>query len=266
MKRSKVEADLLNSIKVALISEEFPPFMFGGIGSACYDYAMVLSKKGVKTTVFCGKSKEVSNEQVNNNLEVVRLPCFEVPPRFLWFQLQNIKYLSNTLRDYSVIHVFNPQAGAISALLKKSLEKPLLTSIHGLHLTSLKVSLASPSDNWNVKDIGFQIAGYPLQYLLHAICLQNSDHIAVCNYSTAFELKKMFSHIDPAKISVIYNGINFDDVKSINTRRTKPWSYNLLRSFILVERSNLLYKCAFKTEAYSPRFYRRNIWRWTAKK
>jgi glycosyltransferase involved in cell wall biosynthesis len=209
-------------LKVALISEEFPPFMFGGIGSACYDYAMALSRKGVKTTVFCGRSKEVNTEQVNDNLEVVRLPCFEAPPRFLWFQLQNLKFLSNALRDYSVIHVFNPQAGGTVALLKKRLEKPLLTSIHGLHLTSLKVSLAAPTENWSAKDIGFQITGYPLQYLLHAICLQNSDHIAVCNHSTAVELKKMFSHIDPVKISVIYNGINFDDVKFISLEEKNP--------------------------------------------
>ena len=202
----------MDSLKVALISEEFPPFMFGGIGSACYDYAMALSKKGVQTTVFCGKSRKISREQINSNLEIVRLPCLEAPPRFVWFQLQNLKPFMNLLGDYSVLHVFNPQAGATTALLKQKLKKPLVTSIHGLHLSSLKLSLCSPRANWTAKDIGFQLAGYPLQVLLHDVCLRNSDHVAVCNYSTATELKQMFSYLNPDKVSVIYNGLNFEDI------------------------------------------------------
>jgi glycosyltransferase involved in cell wall biosynthesis len=204
----------VKSLKVAVISEEFPPFMFGGIGSACYDYALALSRKGIKTTVLCGKSRTMNKEQVNENLEVIRLPCLELPPRFFWFQLQNLKFFRKQLEDYSVIHIFNPQAGAAIALLSKQLRKPLLTSIHGLHLTSLKLSLSSPQDS-PFKDIAFQIAGYPLQTLLHQACLKNSDHIAVCNYSTLAELNKMFRFIDPTKTSVIYNGINFDFIESI---------------------------------------------------
>jgi glycosyltransferase involved in cell wall biosynthesis len=211
----------LNSIKVALISEEFPPFMFGGIGSACYDYAMALSKKGVETTVFCGKSKKISIEKVNEDLHVVRLPCFDVPPRFIWFQLQNLKLLANLLRDYSIIHVFNPQAGATSALLKQRLERPLITSIHGLHLISLKLSIASPLDNWSARDIGFQFAGYPMQVVLHDICLRKSDHIAVCSNSAVIELKRMFGHIDPSKISVVYNGINFEEIQAVKSEENQ---------------------------------------------
>ncbi len=205
---------MVKSLKVAVISEEFPPFMFGGIGSACYDYALALSRKGIETTVLCGKSKTICKEQINKHLEVIRLPCLELPPRFLWFQLQNLKFFKNRLEDFSVIHVFNPQAGAAIALMKQKLRKPLLTSIHGLHLTSLKLSLSSPQDS-TFKDIAFQVVGYPLQKLLHQVCLKNSDHIAVCNYSTLAEMNEMFGYIDPAKTSVIYNGINFDFTDSI---------------------------------------------------
>ncbi|MCW4010410.1 MAG: glycosyltransferase family 4 protein [Candidatus Bathyarchaeota archaeon] len=207
----------MKSLKVALISEEYPPFMFGGIGSACHDFAAALSKKGVQTTVFCGKSRKVRREHVNCNLEVVRLPCLEAPPRFVWFQLLNLKTLAQLLQDYSVLHVFNPQAGAAAALLKRRLKKPLVTSIHGLHLSSLKLSLDAPRENWTTKDVGFQLAGYPLQVLLHDICLRNSDHVTVCNYSTVTELKQMFSYLDSSRLSVIYNGLNFGDFDGVES-------------------------------------------------
>ena len=195
--------------------------MFGGIGSACYDYAIALSRKGVDTTVFCGKSKKISIEETNGNLHVVRLPCFDLPPRFIWFQLQNLKLFANQLRDYSIIHVFNPQAGATSALLKQRLEKPLITSIHGLHLMSLKLSIASPLLNWSAKDIGAQLVGYPVQVVLHDICLRKSDHIAVCSNSANIELKQMFGYIDPSKISVIYNGINFEEMHAVKSEENQ---------------------------------------------
>ena len=203
----------VDSFKVALISEEYPPYMFGGIGSACHDYANALSKKGVQTTVFCAKAQTPSREQANSNLEIIRLPCLELPPRFVWFQIQNLKFFTNAFKDYSVLHVFNPQAGATTAFLKRKLKKPLITSIHGLHLTSLKLSLCSPRVNWTPKDIGFQLAGYPVQFLAHDICLRNSDQVAVCNHSTVTQLRQMFSYLEPEKISVIYNGLNFEDIK-----------------------------------------------------
>jgi glycosyltransferase involved in cell wall biosynthesis len=208
-------------MKVALISEEFPPFMFGGIGSACYDYAMALSKKGIKTTVFCGRTNRITKEQMNENLDVIRLPFLDAPPRFLWFQLQNVKYLSEALKDYSIIHIFNPQAGAIPALLKRRLKKPLVTSIHGLHLTSLKLSLVSPLRTWTIKDVGYQLLGYPLQVLLHDICLKNSDYAFVCNHSTVAELKNMFPYVEGSKISVIYNGINFEEIAPENSMKSQ---------------------------------------------
>jgi hypothetical protein len=34
-------------LKVAIISHEYPPFFFGGIGSYCYNLASNLARKGI---------------------------------------------------------------------------------------------------------------------------------------------------------------------------------------------------------------------------
>ena len=193
--------------------------MFGGIGSACYDYALALSNEGIMTSVICGQSRRISKQKINDHLEVIRLPCLSMPPRFCWFQLQNLRLFESLLKSYSVVHIFNPQAGAAIALLNKKAKKPLVTSIHGLYLTSLKLSLSSIGDS-TIKDLTYQVVGYPLQVALHRTCLKNSDHITVCNESTLTELKQTFKFVESNKVSVVYNGINFKHTDMIDSEES----------------------------------------------
>lgn len=214
----------MDSFKVALISEEFPPFSFGGIASACHDLSLALSKKGIFTTVFCGKAEKMTVERVNDKLEIVRLPCLDFPPRFLWFQLQNVKLLSRLLQDYAVLHVVNPQVGATVAYLGRKLKKPIVTSIHGVHLFSLKLAVGSPFSYWTAGDVGYQFSGYPLQRYFDDVCLKNSDSVTVCSFSTLAELKSIYHDLDFNKFSVIHNGINFNEIDSTSKNKEKSSS------------------------------------------
>jgi len=201
-----------DSFKVALISEEYPPFAFGGIASACNDLAHALSQKGISTTVFCGRSSRILTERVNDNLQIIRLPCFDLPPRFVWFQLQNLQVLSRSLREYSLLHIVNPQAGAIITYLNRTLRKPIVTSIHGLRLATLKLSMNIPFSLRTPWDIGDYLIGYPLDALLHDICLRHSNHVTVCSHSALAELRSLYTDLNPEKVSVIHNGIDFKEI------------------------------------------------------
>ena len=57
--------------KIALLSPEFPPFTIGGISAVCYDLANSLSKAGISTTVFCGKSKKLSHKESSEEIREV---------------------------------------------------------------------------------------------------------------------------------------------------------------------------------------------------
>lgn len=203
------------SFKVALISEEFPPFAFGGVASVCHDLAYALSKRGVSTTVLCGRAKRLEVERVNNYLKVIRLPCFDSPPRFLWFQLQNLKLFQRIFRNFSVLHIVNPEAGASTAYLGKKFGIPVVTSIHGTYLYPLKKIISSPFSAWNFGDIGFKFLGYPLHTSLFNSCLRASSRIAVCNFGTVAELERLFPYLDLAKVTVIPNAIDFEGMDSI---------------------------------------------------
>jgi glycosyltransferase involved in cell wall biosynthesis len=204
----------LNLSGVALISEEFPPFTFGGIGSVCHDLAYALSRNGVSTAVFCGKAERVTLEKVNKNLKIVRLPCLDFPPRFLWFQLQNFKLLSKLLKDYAVLHIVNPEAGATTAYVGRRLNKPVVMSVHGTYVYPIKKMLSSPFSSWTFGDVGTQLLGYPLHRFLYGRCLKHSNRVAVCSASTLGELKSIYPNLALGKATVIPNGVDFNQFSS----------------------------------------------------
>lgn len=201
-------------MKVALISHEFPPFIFGGIGSHCYNLACSLSKKGINTTVFTGKSKKITIEKLNNTLHVIRLPYFNFPPRVLWFQLQNYKVLSKLLYDYDIIHIVDPTSGAICARINKKLKKPLITTIHSIpSKCELRNIVKSSEADLSLGDLAFHVLEYPIMEFTSRYCLKNSNHLIFCGLY-ALEMTRAYLGIDIQKTSVIYNGIRFDETKN----------------------------------------------------
>jgi glycosyltransferase involved in cell wall biosynthesis len=201
----------LGQLKIALLSEEYPPFTFGGIGSVCHDLANALSRKGISTTVFCGRAEKMTIEKPTDNLKIIRLPCFDLPPRFLWFQLQNIGLLSRLLKDYSVLHIVNPEIGPVVLRTARALNKPTMVSIHGSYVTVLGLQFRAPVAFWQMRDIGASFLGYPIDEYGQSVCLSDADHIAICSHSTLAELKTNYPKLRMDKVSVIHNGINMAD-------------------------------------------------------
>jgi len=216
----------LGSLKVALVSEEYPPYMIGGAGTVCYHLACYLSKRGIDTTVFSGRSSKLAAERINDYLEVVRLPCFNFPPRFVWFQLQNFFSISRRLKDYTVIHAINPEVSPICIYVKKKLNKALVTSYHGCTRYELKAFIDGPLSQWTIGDFGYHVLGYPLYEIFTQSSLTNSDHIISCSYAILNELRSTYENIDLKRSSVIYNGINLDEIESIEKNRIKTQNGN----------------------------------------
>jgi glycosyltransferase involved in cell wall biosynthesis len=183
------------------------------MASHCYDLAYSLSKNKIFTTVFCGMPKEAVVEEKNPYLEVVRLPCLNIPPRYLWFQIENFKDLIKSLKDFDIIHGVNPLASALCLLFKKKLNKPYVTSIHEVFLSNLKTLIRSPFSEWTLGDLRMQAAAYPINDLLTRMSLKFADHIVVCGRSALNDMIGIYPEMNLEKTSVIYNGIRLDRFK-----------------------------------------------------
>ncbi|MCK4434720.1 glycosyltransferase family 4 protein, partial [Candidatus Bathyarchaeota archaeon] len=196
-------------MKVALLSNEG-----GGISSATYGLAYSLSKKKICTTVFTGTNDRLGTEKINSYLDIVRLPGFDLPPRALWLQLRNLRLLSRLPLKFNVIHGVSPYTSLAYAFLKRKEQKPFITTIHGTPRGALKAFANSPVSSWTPSDFGVNVVELPLNDFTIKKCITSSDHVVVCSYVALNELRA-YHNIKTSKFSVIYNGINFDEIENV---------------------------------------------------
>lgn len=207
----------LDFMKVALISHEG-----GGIRSVTAGLAKSLAKRKIETTVFTGITRSNSEtEQIDDYLQIVRLPIPDFPPRNLWFQLLNFNRLSRALSNFTVVHGVSPTASFGLTFFKKRIPKPFVTTIHDSYRPSQKAFVNQPLSLWTLSDLGYYFVDYPFYDLSISRVLASSSHTTFCSYSVLAEISA-FKSFDHSKTSVICNGIDFDEIESVKNPQTDP--------------------------------------------
>ncbi len=201
-------------MKIALITDDFPPLSIGGIATYSFDLAYALSKRGIETTVFCGRARGYRVDHLNPYLTIVHLPYRQVPPRYLWFQMINLVSFIQRLTKFDVLHATSALGFGLMANFKSVWGRPLVTTIHGNALSDLKVFARSPISEWTIGDLLTHGVAYPLNEALTEGCLKHSDHIFVCGSCTLRDLKTM--HRVSRTVSVVRNGIDFRRLPTFN--------------------------------------------------
>jgi 1,4-alpha-glucan branching enzyme len=198
---------------IALVSAAYPPHTTGGIEVQTYDLAHALSSKGVDVTVFCGGARVPKLIHENENLKVLRIPMFDAPPGVVWFQLQNMEILKRTLPNYDLVHTQH-SSGSVYGFLKEKVGKPWIVSFHDHQLRRLRIFFDVKPWNLSLKDMAYYTVGCPIFEFLTRMELKWADHYIVCGESGFRDYVK-FSKMDPAKSTVIPNGIDLEKIRSI---------------------------------------------------
>lgn len=198
----------MNFMRVALITVEG-----GGISSVCYGLAYNLSKKKIRTTIFTQTSGKREVEKLNEFLDVNRLYHFDIPPRSLWFQMQNFRFLSKAFKDYTLVHGVSPDASVAFTFYKRKLRKPFIASFHAVPLSTAKSYLNVPISSWTLAEFAHHILEYPLHDFTIRRCIADADHIITCSCTTLNEFRVAYKDLSLEKTSVIYNSLNFDEIE-----------------------------------------------------
>lgn len=201
------------SMKVALITLEG-----GGISTVCYGLANSLSKKKIPTTIFTGTSGKRKVENPNEFLEINRFYRFDVPPRFFWFQMQNFRFLSKALKDYTLVHGVSPDASVIFTFYKRKLGKPFIASFHSVPISNARKFVNTPVSSWTAAEFAHHILEYPLHNFNIRRCLSDADRITVCSRTALSEFAAAYKDSNLKKITVIYNCVNFDEINDVRIR------------------------------------------------
>lgn len=198
---------------VALVSAGYPPYMSGGIDVQTYDLAHALASVGVNVTVFSGGARIPKLIHEHENLDIFRMPMADIPPRVVWFQLQNLEILKRNLPNYDIIHTQH-SSGSIYGFLKKKTRKPWVVSFHDHQLRRLTVFFNVKPWNLSLGDITYYTFGCPMFEFLTRVELKWADHYIACGKSGFLDYVN-FSKMDPAKTTVIPNGINLEKIRFI---------------------------------------------------
>jgi glycosyltransferase involved in cell wall biosynthesis len=81
----------------------------------------------------------------------------------------------------------------------------------------MKAFINSPASQWSPSDIAFHVLEYPLYHASNRFAIANSNHIITCSHTLLNELRSIYHDFDPRKSSVIYNGIDLEEIVDIST-------------------------------------------------
>jgi glycosyltransferase involved in cell wall biosynthesis len=125
------------------------------------------------------------------------------------------------LRGFDIIHGVNPLASAACSFIKRRLGIPFVTTIHEVFLSDLRVLMNSPISDWTMGDLKVHAMSYPLDEFLVRRCIKSAEHIVVCGKTAFHDMMRVYHNLDGEKVSVIYNGVNFDALSPLLENSTE---------------------------------------------
>jgi glycosyltransferase involved in cell wall biosynthesis len=206
-------------MNVVLFSNEYPPFIFGGVGTFVKDLAFGLNRLGVKITVITGypvpglRALGVSPDDSRENKEgirVIRFPYPNIPPRHLTFQLLNLGRFGRTVADVDADIIHGQCGSTYPALLNFRNLAPIIMTYHGSLRTQRALSYSSLTRGGSWKDIFTYGLGYPTWNYSFKKELQNSAAAVAVSENLMRQLSLEMNCKKEEKMRYIHNGVDLE--------------------------------------------------------
>ncbi|MDD5672275.1 MAG: glycogen synthase [Candidatus Omnitrophica bacterium] len=208
-------------LKTLLLTNEYPPYVYGGAGIHV-DYLSRALSKLCQVDVRCfgdqkksGDSLSVTGYELDHrtstapdSLKIV----FGAIQRCLDFNSDNID------ADIVHVHTWYTHLGGILAKLNYSI--PLVLTVHSLE----------PLRPWKREQLG---GGYDFSCWIEKKAIELADAVVAVSEETKNDILRLF-HVDAKKIHVVYNGIDPDEFRPVNAPgKMTPFGIDPAKPFIL---------------------------------
>jgi glycosyltransferase involved in cell wall biosynthesis len=220
-------------LHVALLSHEYPPFIFGGIGTFVENLAHGLLRRGIEVTVIAGypvpsggfNKFKADEEQTDSGIKVVRFPYPNTPPRQLWFQILNLPKLCEVIRRTNVDVIHGQSGVAYPALIKLKDMASTVVSYHTNPKLELTLSLYSMTRGGSFSDIRTYAIGYPVWMCSFKKEFEMSDAPTAVSETLMNDLLLDMKNRNSKKMRYIYNGVNVEEIdeeySNVNSEKEK---------------------------------------------
>ena len=194
-------------MRVGLMTREYPPYVYGGAG-VHVEYLSRELAKSIEVDVHAwGDTPEAESLR---DPALPRLPNLHVHFEQPWPRISNgteakfkgalealsLNLLQNLHLDkLDVIHTHTWYVAMAGFLAKKLYNIPFVLTTHSLE----------PLRAWKAEQLG---TGYALSSWMELTAIQAADAIIAVSNGTRADILKAYPNVDPARIHVIYNGID----------------------------------------------------------
>jgi starch synthase len=187
-------------MRVGLITREYPPNVYGGAGVHVEYLAKELARK-IEVEVHCWgtQSSDEANLHVRGDVPAPSI-VGETQARFkaaieaFALNLANQK----SLGEIDIVHTHTWYASMAGFLAKKLYGVPFVLTTHSLE----------PLRAWKAEQLG---SGYAMSSWMERTAILDADAIIAVSNGTKADILKAYPDVDPARIHVIYNGIDLNE-------------------------------------------------------
>jgi glycosyltransferase involved in cell wall biosynthesis len=220
-------------LRVGIITNEYPPFIFGGIGTFTQNLSQSLAGQGVDVVVIAGYPNKhpVRVFDKTRRLEILWLPRGPLAPRHLWFQLKNIDLIAREVSKCDVVHGQDSSAFPLLQLCKKSgLKVPWAITFHTNPHAQLYYAIKSVGRGTSLTDLTTYLAGFPLWDLTVRQHLKHADGLVCVSNSLRKELSKGYG-FDFGRLTAIHTCVNTNELRTYSTSNFQRRSKDRVRLF-----------------------------------
>jgi starch synthase len=195
-----------SSVKALLLTNEYPPHIYGGAG-VHVDYLSRELARLIEVEVRCFGDQDRRDGALRVRGYEVDERRFSATPSELRSPLAALARcvdFATAPIDADVVHchTWYTHLGGIAAKLLYGV--PLVITTHSLE----------PSRSWKRDQLG---RGYDLSTWVEKAALEFADSVVAVSRSMQDDILRLFA-IDPARVTVIYNGIDADEYRRVDTR------------------------------------------------
>ncbi len=191
-------------MKVLLLTNEYPPNVYGGAGVHVDYLSRELAKMiAVEVRSFGEQASNVVNLSVRGfTLDASAFTCPK-PLRSVFGAVQRCTDFNSTNIDADVVHCHTWYTHFGGILAKLNYGVPLVITVHSLE----------PLRPWKREQLG---GGYDFSVWVEKTALEMADAVIAVSGETKADIERLFD-VRPERLHVIYNGIDLDEYRKVES-------------------------------------------------
>ena len=191
-------------MKVLFLTNEYPPHVYGGAGVHVDYLSRELARMmPVEVRCFGDQRLEKGNLKVTGfDIDTGEFTCPK-PLRSVFGAVRRCTDFNTTNIDADLVHCHTWYSHFGGILAKKNYGIPLIITVHSLE----------PLRPWKREQLG---GGYDFSLWVEKTAMEMADAVIAVSQGTKDDIERLFN-VDPARVPVIYNGIDLDEYRKVDS-------------------------------------------------